>query len=174
MFGPTLAPASQRHPQGFTLIELLIVVSLTVIIALTASSLFMTMLIGNTKTTTAQLIKNEGDFATSQMEFLLRNALEITDCQADTITFRSADGGSTTLTRNTTAGVARIASNSAYLTSNAITLTAGPTFACTTSADSLFQYISISFTLRKGAPGVDQPREIVEQQFTTQVNVRSL
>lgn len=161
------------HPSGFTLIELLIVVSLTVVIALAASSLFMTFLIGSTKTGTAQLIKNEGNFAIGQMEFLLRNAIEITNCQADTITFKSADGGLTTLTQTIDNTVAKISSNSAFLTSNATTLTAGPTFTCSSSGDGVFNYVTVTFTMQKGTPGVDQPRDIVQQQFSTRVNVRS-
>lgn len=187
-----------KFSQGFTLIELLIVVSLSVIIMLAASSLFMTLLIGNTKTSTTKLIKDEGDYALSQMEFLIRNATNlesITDdlntsngctttvgapvvrtCDATmcALGLESYDGGTTILGRVDDNGVAKIASNSGYLTSDAVTLISGPVFSCSESPDGVSRYIGITFTLRKGTPGVDQPRDIVQQVFSTGVQIRNI
>lgn len=181
-----------RHQAGFTLVELLMVTALSVMIMLTATAMFMTFLIGNTKTSTAKLVKAEGDFALNQMAFLIRNAIELeptTDtvtppgnviktCESGmgTLALKSLDGETTILTRATDPSDNRpkIASNSSYLTSGAITLTSGPTFNCTRGSDYTSQYVTITFTLRKGTPGVDQPRDIVEQTFTTGVQIRSL
>lgn len=182
MLLPSTAPSARS---GFTLIEVMIVVSLSVLLMLTASSLFMTFLIGNTKTTTTQLVKAEGEYALNQMEFLLRNAVELlpnTDdetCVTDMedIRFKSYDNGITTLMRETDptdSNKAKIASNSGvYLTSGAVELVSGPLFDCSQTPDGLSQYITIAFQLRKGTPGIDQPRDIVVQDFLTSVNLRS-
>lgn len=182
---------------GFTLVELLIVVSLSVIIMLAASSLFMTLLIGNTKTSTTKLIKDEGDYAMSQMEFMIRNAtnlvqvddawntanacqtaaspsvLRTCDATMCALGVQSHDGGVTVLGKIMDGSDAKIGSNSAYLTSDNIRLVAGPTFTCTDDSSGVGRYIGISFTLRKGTPGVDQPRDIVEQTFTAGAQIRS-
>lgn len=164
---------------GFTLVELLIVITLSVMLLLAASSLFLTLLIGNTKTSSAQLIKSEGTTAMNQIEFLLRNAVEITTCSpsTNTFTFKSLDGGTTVLgaAQDPSDGKYKIASNSAkFLTSGSVDLVGNAmTFTCTQSADGFAKYVTTSFTLRKGTPGVDQPRDIVEETFSAGINMRS-
>lgn len=174
------------------MIELLVVVSLTVMLMLTASAVFMTFLIGNTKTSAEQSVKTEGDFTLSQIEFLQRNAIEVVansqgvTCQLgmNELRFVSYDDGVTTLSRvvDPTDNKAKIASNTAYLTAGTLELvdpadldnyTANPQFDCVQSDDQARTYITTSFTLRRGVPGVDQPKEIVTKTFTTGVNVRS-
>lgn len=172
-----------NHQAGFTLVELLIVTAITLIIMLTASVLFMTFLISNSKINSAQLVKQEGQHALQQMEFLLRNAIELLPNTADQecqvgmseIKFRSIDGGITTLAKEDDNGKDKIASNSGiYLTSQAVDITEGPTFDCTQDTDESHPYIDITFTLRKGTPGVDQNRDIVEEKFSTSTTLRSL
>jgi prepilin-type N-terminal cleavage/methylation domain-containing protein len=172
----------QNH-RGFTLIELLIVISTVVILMLTASVLFMTFLISNSKINSAQLVKQEGRYSLQQMEFLLRNAIELLpnsldqECEAhmSEIKFRSIDGGVTSLGIENDDGIDKIASNSGvYLTSNAVEVTEGPTFNCIQDSDQSHPHINITFTLRKGTPGLDQARDIVEETFTASTILRSL
>lgn len=169
---------------GFTLVELLVVVTLSIMLMLAASAMFFMFLIGNTKTVAIQRVKSEGEFALSQMEFLLRNAVELVDnSNGDTCTQNmtdivlvSIDNGVTTLfaEEDPTDGLMKIASNSGtYMTSAAVELTNGPEFDCVQGADGVSQYVTIQFSLRRGTPGIDQPRDIVEKTFTTGVNVRS-
>jgi prepilin-type N-terminal cleavage/methylation domain-containing protein len=177
-----MSQIAQNH-RGFTLIELLIVISLTVVLMLTASVLFMTFLISNNKVNSSKLVKQEGRNAIQQMEFLLRNSLELLEndygqeCAAGMleIKFLSIDGGITSLKIEDDGGIDKIASNSGiYLTSDAVEITDGPTFDCTQDSDQSHPHISISFTLRKGTPGLDQDRDIVEETFTTSTTLRSL
>lgn len=169
---------------GFTLIELLIVVSLSVMLMLSASSLFLTFLLGNTKVSRIQQVKQEGEFAMSQLEFLLRNAVQLVDngsgqiCVNDmtAITLVSLDSGRTTLSRVTDPAddKPKIASNSAtFFTSGSVDLVSGPTFDCVESSDKLAQYIGIRFTLRRGTPAIDEDRDIVEQEFISGVGLRT-
>lgn len=169
---------------GFTLIELLIVVSLSVMLMLSASSLFMTFLLGNTKVARMQLIKHEGEYVMSQMEFLLRNAVQLVAnddgeiCERDmtSIAFISIDSGETLLNKSVDPSDSKekIASNSAkFLTSGDVDIINGPYFDCTESEDKLTQYVGIRFTLRKGTPTLDVERDILEQEFISGVGLRS-
>lgn len=62
---------------GFTLIELLIVSTITVMLLLGVSSMFMTVLLSNTKTNISRQIKTEGNQLISQLEYVLRGAKNI-------------------------------------------------------------------------------------------------
>jgi prepilin-type N-terminal cleavage/methylation domain-containing protein len=173
---------SKTTPNGFTLIELLVVISITVVLMLTASILFMTFLISNAKISSSQLVKQEGQYTLNQIEFLLRNAVEILpnsygyECVAGMteIRFRSFDNGTTTIWVEDDGGVGKIASNSGqYFTSDAVEVT-GINFDCSQSNDESHPHVNITFSLRRGTPGVDQDREIVEETFTTSTTIRSL
>lgn len=168
---------------GFTLIELLIVTTLSIMLMLTAGALFTTILLSNNRTDVNQTIKAEGEYALAQMEFLLRNAIGLQPnslgqtCTAgmSEITFRGADEGVTTLSRETDGqNVARIASNSARLTTGTVELTNGPTFDCVQTSDQTRQYVTITFTLRRAATSFGATPTTIEQTFTAGVNVRSL
>jgi len=172
--------------RGFTLVEVLVVVSLTVIVMITAAGLFFATLVGNNKKDVVVSVKEEGDYAISQMEFLLRNAVELVPDPAfpaapicppssSRITFKSGDDGVTTLFNNN----GRIASQSAssntpvYLTSSTVTLSpSDPVFKCTRIATNYGTYVNISFTLSKQSPDFSAP-STVTQVFSTSVNLRS-
>lgn len=173
-----------NHQTGFTMVEMLVVISLVVMLLLVATSIFLTSLIGNTKTVVNQDLKEEGEYAIGQMEFLLRNAIAVeTNSQGQTcangmdeITFKSIDNGTTTffLETDPNDSVDKIASNSGvYLTSGGVNVISGPTFDCSQTSDFNRTYVKISFTLRKGDPGVDNPRDITQETFSTSVNLRS-
>ena len=168
---------------GFTLIELLIVIAMSVVLMLTASTLFLTFLVGNTKLNSEKLIKQEGRYAIQQMEFLLRNAIELIpnysgqECEASmsSIRFNSIDGELTTFMVEEDGGVDKIASNSGvYLTSNAVTIVDGLHFECIQEDDQSHPHININFTLRRGTPGLDEERDIIEETFSTSTTLRSL
>jgi prepilin-type N-terminal cleavage/methylation domain-containing protein len=174
----------KKRKNGFTLIELLIVVSLSVMLMLSSSALFLTFLLGSTKVSRSQIVKNEGEYAMSQMEFLLRNAVQVIDngggqiCETGmtAIAFESFDSGVTTLSSEADIGdgFTKISSNSGvYLTSGDVEIIDGPTFDCSESTDKLTQYIGIRFTLRKGTPTLDQERDIITQEFISGVGIRS-
>jgi type II secretory pathway pseudopilin PulG len=185
------AEFKKKPINGFTLIEVLVVVSLTVMIILTASALFMTFLISGSKASNIQLLKLEGDYAINQMTYMLRNAIALqpnsavppVSCGSNmtNIVVKSIDGGVTTLSsvNDTSDGDAtKIASTSGttsvFLTSKAVQIVEGPTFDCAATADGSGPYVTISFKLRKGTPNLDRERDIVEQTFTTGVSLRNL
>ncbi|NCN87733.1 MAG: hypothetical protein GW941_02460 [Candidatus Pacebacteria bacterium] len=168
--------STQTRKNGFTLIELLITTSLTVLLLLAISSLFMTFLIGNSKTNTKKTVKEEGYYALSQMEFLIRNSQYIdetvTPCMPEmmSIAIVSKDGGSTILTALPDAAdnsKIKIASNEAFLTSGAVTLDLeNSRFDCSGSVGN--RQVGIRFGLEKTTPD-----GIVSEQFNSIVSLRN-
>ena len=165
--------STQSRKNGFTLIELLITTSLTVLLLLAISSLFMTFLIGNSKTNTKKTVKEEGFYALSQMEFLIRNSQYIDGpCMPEmtSIVIVSKDGGSTTLTALPDAdddNKIKIASNEAFLTSGAVTLDLeNSRFDCSGSVGN--RQVGIRFGLEKTTPD-----GIVSEQFNSIVSLRN-
>ena len=162
------SPASQK---GFTLIEILVTTSLTVLIMLTITSMFMTFLVSNSKTNIKKIVKEEGLYAMSQMEFILKNAYYLDEtthtCSADmdTIEVISLDGGVTTFTNQG----GKIASNSAALTSDEVALS-GLSFDCSGAVSN--RSIKISFQLQKNAPTLSQDTSVL-QTFESTVNIRN-
>ncbi len=167
--------STQSRKNGFTLIELLITTALAVLLLLAISSMFMTFLIGNSKTNTKKTVKEEGYYALSQIEFLIRNSQYIdessTPCAAGmtSLTIISADGGSTTFASvidNSDNNNEKIASNSAFLTSGNVTISTPPIFDCTGSVGN--RQIGISFGLEKITPD-----GTVNEQFNSIVSLRN-
>ncbi len=163
--------------RGFTLIEITIVAGLTTMLVLAGVALLLSSIVSTGRTNSVQFVKENGDYALGQMEFLLRNAVELqSTCTTNLnqITLRSMDNGITTLMAETDGGITKIASNSGvYLTSDAVQLTAGPRFDCYQSSDGLIQTVKVSFTLQRGTTGVDRDSEVTTQSFQTTVTLRN-
>lgn len=171
----SLAPNSRNttptSQTGFTLIEILVTTSLTVLIMLTITSMFMTFLVSNSKTNIKKIVKEEGLYAMSQMEFILKNAYYLDEtthaCTADmdTIEVVSLDGGVTTFSDQ----AGKIASNSAALTSDQVTLSS-LNFDC--SGEVSNRSIKIYFELQKNAPTLSEDSSVT-QTFESTVNIRN-
>lgn len=166
-----------HHRAGFTMIEITIVAGLTTMLVVAAVALLLSSIVSSGRTNTLQFVKENGDYALGQIEFLLRNATDILgSCTSsmNQITVRNIDGGVTTLMREEQNGVAKIASNSGrYLTSDAVILVAGPTFDCYQSPDGLIRSVTAAFTLRRGEVGIDRASEVLSQDFQTTVTLRN-
>jgi type IV pilus assembly protein PilW len=153
---------------GFTLLEMLIAMALATMLLMTITALFMTFLVSGAKSNIKRTLIREGQYALSQMEFMLRNAdtlklnsaFKTCDPTMDRIAFYSRDGWSTEFLQATDNGVVKIASVGAqpppsfqpslpaqYLTSDSVSITNGPSFACNQTGSTVF--VDISFTLTK-------------------------
>lgn len=169
------------HRSGFTLIELMVVAALSIIIVLGASSLFFSSIITNTRKEILTTIKQEGDYALGQMEFLLRNAVNLEPnasgqtCTTgmSSIAFRSRDDGVTTLKVVGNQIASSSATKTVYLTSpTAVTLnTATPIFNCQQTGG-VGGYVTIRFSLSTQNTDYSTPNTAAET-FTTSVNLRS-
>ncbi len=168
---------------GFSLIEMLIVITLTALIIVSATSVLMTALLSGGQVNTTKTIKQNGDYAMSQMTTLLRNAIKLTTndfgqvCTTGMtqLRFVSLDEGVTTFGRSVLSATdARIASGSAiYLTSDAVYLPSDIVFDCSQTDDGVVTNITISFTLTKGTSGSGRVTEYGSQDFTSNVTIRS-
>jgi len=112
----------EMRKNGFTLIEMMIVVGILGIIAVVGSGAFFSILRGSTKTKTLQMVKQNGDYAISVMERMIRNARALTSPTANStvtsITIKNPDGKETTFSCGGTP--ATIASNGASLLSSEV------------------------------------------------------
>lgn len=174
-----------HHPQssgGYTLVELVVVIGIVVVLLITAVSLFYTTLIGGNKTNSAEAVKQAGQYALSQMSYLIYNSRKLipnnqaVTCQAamTSIGIQNQDLRTTIIQAQTVAGKIRIASNSGvYLTPGNMTVSTGPTFDCSLPTNGSAPVIQVSFTLQKGVVGVDNARDIISIPFTTQVTLRN-
>jgi type II secretory pathway pseudopilin PulG len=181
----------QRHAisrldlrSGYSLIELVIVIALTVILLITAVSLFFTTFIGGGKTASGEYTKQAGQNTLNQMTYLIRNSRKLVPNAANQICAASMnslgvlglDGGTTILSTSN----GQIASNSGmYLTPSDLKLSSPLTFSCspttygTASWDGSPPRISINFSLQKGNVGSDLSRDIVTIPFQSVVTLRN-
>lgn len=161
--------------RGFTLLEILISMSIFAIIVVMGSGLFIAILRGAAKSRIIQEVKQSGDYATSVMERLIRNARDITACDSDSITIEGPDGGVTTFGFFTDPSYL-IASQSgsltpaqARLTSDEVKLTSG-SFSCTPALDPA--RVTIQFTLEQ-AQEEARFEEAATVSFQTTVTLRN-
>lgn len=174
--------------KGFTLIELLVVASLTVMIMLTVTSMFMTFLITSQKASIQQQVKREGENALSKIEFTLRNSRRLvpnldgaTTCNNDvnnpmsSLAAEGLDGYITTFQAYPSEDP-KIASHSTaindyyYLTSDQVTLS-NLEFTCLTGAENAY-YVGVSFDLKVGT-GEENSRDTAIENFQTGITLRN-
>ncbi len=168
--------------QGYTLVELVVVIGIVIVLLVSAVSLFYTTLIGGGKTNSAEAVKQAGQYALSQMSYLVYNSRKLIPNNQSVVCasgmtslgIQNQDLATTIFSSQTVLGNVRIASNSGmYLTPGNMTVVSGPTFNCMQPTNGSPPVIQISFTLQKGIVGVDKPRDIISIPFTTQISLRS-
>ena len=81
---------------GFTLIEIMVVVVILGVLAVVGSGAFFSILRGSVKTRMLQTVKQNGDYAISVMERMVRNARRIEEIDGQHIKIKNPDGGTTT------------------------------------------------------------------------------
>lgn len=179
-----------KKRSGFTLIELLVSVGIISLISVVIAQVFFTTTRSSVKIEITKDAKQNGNFAISSMERMIRNAHSVASvCSTSGTTTESlslldADGNTTTLGCMMENSVTRIASVSAsgtyYLTSDNVTL-GGVTcsdvdmtlsFTCT-SYPAQPSRIGISFTLSQ-VSGAPDSFEKASSTFQSTVNIRNL
>jgi len=187
---------SRLRRAGFTLMEIIVVVALLGLVGMMAVNIFFTSLRAGTKAELLKEIKQNGDFAISTMERMIRNAEDIEEvfpwvCDGSNrpnITIRNPDYGKTTFSCGN-----QIASISAtpysplpltptptpvttYLTSSELFV--GPYnsecyFTCRTST-STPEAVTIYFVLHQSSgPIPARPEERASATFETTVSLRN-
>jgi len=175
---------------GFTLVEILVVVGILGIIAVVASTIFFTTLRSSGKTKVLTTVKQNGDYALSVMERLIRDSEEVITnsdnkvCESGMkeIKLKRIDGTMVEfacLEEGTANG--RIASNSARLTSSEVKVdscsfdcscpVAFPN--CTSQGTKFYpKTVTIKFTLSQAGATV-RPEEQATINFQTTVSTRN-
>ena len=169
-----------KNGRGFTLMEMIVVIALLGVVGMMAVNIFFTSLRGSTKAETLKEIKQNGDFAISAMERMIRNAQEVTSTcsgSSSSITIRNPDHYRTTFSCGS-----RIASISAdlvppvitYLTSSKVYV-ADCYFICN-NLGSTPEEVMIHFVLSEtgaATPTPVRPEERASATFETTVSLRN-
>ncbi len=178
---PQLPTKNFLKTTGFTLIEVLVVTAISMVLLMSAASLFYTTLLGNSKKTLYTTLKDEGDYAISQMEFLLRNSLSLEPVVSGgpictpgmtQIALRSLDRNITTLLENNDKIASQSAIDTKYLTSSAVRIQ-NLTFDCQQTGLNRGTFVKISLTIEKDSLDRAGP-SIYTENFSTSVNIRNL
>lgn len=172
--------------KGFTLMEILIATGIVAGLSIVIVQLFLSTVRSNAKTEIIKETKQNGDFALSVMERMIRNATSVTStCDGtaqNSITFVNPDETETTLQCKDSSGIARIESlgpPSTYLTGSNVTLGATcddlspKIFTCDASSLGLPSAVTISFQLQQISTSGDN-FETSTATFKTRINLRNI
>lgn len=146
-----------KRKNGFTLLELLVATSLTVILLLGVSSVFMTFMLTEARTNLRRQVQSEGAEIISRMEFLIRNSKALTSCTtASSIQFTTVEqggGASNTITLSQSGTDVRYQLDTASGVGTPVVLNSPESkvnslsFACTEDATTGKRVVIISFNL---------------------------
>ncbi len=175
------------NKKGFTLLEIIIATSIVAIIGVIISQTLSSTTKSNSKVEILKEVKQNGDFALSIMERMIRNARQITSTCSDvgtsgqSLVLTNFDGGSTTLSCQWDGSISRVASVSAagtdFLTGTNVTLggtdctSASLGFTCTSLANAP-NTINIVFGLTQSR-GSSAIFDQASQSFQSSVSIRN-
>lgn len=164
----------RKTETGFTLVEILVVIGLLAIVVALGSNMFFTTLRGSTKSKTLTIVKQNGDYALSVMERLIRDSEKVILCEAgmNELKVKRLDGSEIEFTcEGEGTADSLIASNSANLTSSEVKVDSC-SFDCFSQGDFYPQVVSIDFTLSQ-AVETTRLEEQAAVNFRTTVTTRN-
>ena len=159
--------------RGFTLIEILVVIGILAIIMVVGSTSFFNLLRGSTKTKTATLVKENGDYALGVIARMIRNAREISDCNPSmsSIEILNPDGRLTEFSCDKDT----ISSNSAAIISRQVKVKSDScSFNCQEGGPLQPDVVTIGFTLTQADGATGRPEEQVSIDFKTTISLRNV
>lgn len=166
----------ENQKLGFTLIELLVVVGVFSILGIMVVNLLFTTLKGSTKTTILTEVKQNGEYALSVMDRMVRNSRQILQnsngqtCASSMtkLKIQNPDGGITEFSCGTQ--IASVSASSAYLTSNNVAAS-NCSFSCQQPSGKP-AVVTIQFSLSQaGTP--PRPEEKATMNFQTTITLRN-
>lgn len=172
--------------KGFTLIEMLVMVAIMVTVGSLAAIIFFTTLKGASKSDVIREVKQNGEYALSVMERMIRNAKSIEavgnclvkgGCSSGIGTclkIKNPDNQTTTFMMEPVGSLLKIAANSGnYLTNDKVKLVSPPglIFICTANSGKP-DVVTIRFTLSQAASSA-RPEETASIPFETTVSLRT-
>lgn len=166
---------------GFTLIELIVVSTLSALLLFTTTTMLITIIQGNTRTTIRKALDDQGDEAMAQIEFVLKNSVEIIEnsdeeiCEENMEMIRvlTLEDDNIEFRRNSNQLIMEKNGSTTPLTSDAIDIQGNPDFDCFENTNGE-KYAEVSFTLEKEITGGFQETEDLEQEFSSLIEFRNL
>jgi len=161
---------------GFTLLEMMMVIGILGIITVIGSGAFFSILRSSTKAKTLQMVKQNGDYAISVMERMIRNARVLvsptSNSTVSSITIKNPDGETTTFSCQE--DQLTIASNGASLLSSEVKVSNCSNIFDVTVGQAGIKpaVVEINFTLTQ-AGTTSRPEEQAEVNFQTTVSLRN-
>ncbi len=132
--------------KGFSLLEVLVVLAVFSLLAIISTTAVLLAVRGAQKSSTTGRVRENTDYTLATIERQIRNATEITTCNADTIIFKDQDSNQTSFSCINIGGVdSYVASGSAGLTATGISVTRC-SFACSTAIGSGPPSVSFDIT----------------------------
>lgn len=169
----------KSQQKAFTLLELLITTSITALLMLAVSSLFITFLATAYKSRISQNLRESGGNAVRQIVDMMRNANEITSpCEEnplDYVSLTSADGLSTTIREEDDRIASISASGKSYLTENSSLsedYVSDLIFTCYPTSEGN-KYIEVDFNLRVGTGEAENSQRATSLDFGSGVVTRN-
>ena len=159
----------KRIELGISMIEILIVIAVFAILGILSTRIIFLSLQGSKKGDSQIKVRENVEYAVSVMERNLRNAEAIVSC-TDTITYLDSDNFSTTFSCVNPGIAGLIASGSARLTSDEVSITSC-SFSCTTGTSSTPPEVSINIVAADaGRQGSKEGGSIT---VSTKINLRT-
>lgn len=158
-----------KRKNGFTLLELLVATSLTVILLLAVSSVFMTFLLADARTNLRRQIQSEGAEMISRMEFLLRNSKTVT-CDPipnPVIDFVTIENNAIRITKNGTELLYTLGGGSPILLNSVNSQIDSLTFTCTEDTTTKKRVVVIDLVVKH------KDSLVVKEKFKSYVQIRN-
>lgn len=168
-----------KNQKAFTLLELLVTSSITALLMLAISSLFITFLATAYKSRISQNLRESGGNAMNQIIDMIRNSGEITsNCDSETpldhITVVGEDGVESTIMEEEDRIASISAENKIYLTENNVNpnYVSNLVFSCDLTPEGK-KYIEVNFTLHTGDNEASKSARSTTLDFSSGVATRN-
>lgn len=167
-----------ENKKGFTLVETMVVSVLLFTVGIMVVQLFFSSLKGGVKSNFLAVVKENGDYAKTVMERMIRSAKRLDSCSATSLKIENSDGYYTTFKCDSAITPIKIASISGtatadlvtyYLTSDNVAVSCDSLFTCPTSGENK---ITILFVVAQNITN-PKPEETAQQTFETTVTLRN-
>jgi len=159
-----------KKQKGFTIIEIVVVIGILGIIAVIGTNMFFTVMRSSTKSKNLMTVKQNGEYALSVMERMIRNSSVVDICESGMTKIKIMDSNKE---ETEFAFIDNyIASNSSRMTSDQVKVTSG-TFDCSSVGDFNPKTIVINFTLDQNVSLAPRVEEEASINFKTTIETRN-
>lgn len=143
-----ILPKKAQNQSGYSLLEVLVVLVIFSLLAVISSTAILLAIRGARKSDASARVRENLDFTIATIERQVRNATSITNCGPDSVDFEDTDYNPASFScQNIGQADGYVASGSARLTANGVTVTAC-SFTCTGEQGSNPPSVSVDLTAK--------------------------